>query len=38
MARKQSDKCYSEQETARRLENMLQGAFRGPPTPLNLLI
>jgi hypothetical protein len=34
MARKQSDDSFSEQETARRLDAILHGAFRGPPTPL----
>jgi hypothetical protein len=34
MPRKQSDDSVSEQERARRLEAILQGAFSGPPTPL----
>jgi hypothetical protein len=34
MARKQSDDSFSEEETARRVEAALRGAFSGPPTPL----
>lgn len=34
MARKQSDDTFSEQETARRTEAILRGAFAGAPTPL----
>jgi len=34
MARKQSEDSFSERETARRLDAILQAAFAGPPTPL----
>lgn len=34
MAPKQSDDSFTEQEAARRLETILKGAFKGPPTPL----
>jgi hypothetical protein len=34
MARKQPDESFSEEETARRLEAALKGAFAGSPTPL----
>ncbi len=34
MARKQSDELFSEQETVRRLEAALRGAFSTLPTPL----
>lgn len=34
MARKQSDNSFSEQDSSRRLNAILQGAFDGPPTPL----
>lgn len=34
MARKQSEDLFSEQETVRRLEAVLQAAFAGAPTPL----
>jgi len=34
MPRKQSDDSISEEEVARRLDAILQGAFAGAPTPL----
>jgi len=34
MVRKQSEDSFSKQETARRVEAALRGAFAGPPTPL----
>lgn len=34
MPRKQSEDSFSEEENARRLNAILQGAFAGPPTPL----
>jgi hypothetical protein len=34
MARKQSEDSFSEEETARRMNLILRGAFDGPPTPL----
>jgi hypothetical protein len=34
MAQKRTEDSFSEQETARRLDAILQGAFAGPPTPL----
>jgi hypothetical protein len=34
MARKQSDDSVSDDESARRLEATLKGAFAGAPTPL----
>jgi hypothetical protein len=34
MRKQQLSDQYSEQETQRRLEAILRGAFSGPPTPL----
>jgi hypothetical protein len=34
MSKRASDDQYSEQETQRRLDAVLRGAFSGPPTPL----
>jgi hypothetical protein len=34
MARKQSEDSFSEQESSRRLDTILRGAFAGSPTPL----